>query len=254
MKNDGYRGIHDMAPIRVTIWNEFIHERNHPETSGYYPDGIHTYLAQALASDDFVIRTATQHQDAEHGLGGDVLDNTDVLLWWSHGGHKEVSDAVVERIAARVHAGMGFIPLHSAHASKPFTRLMGTPCALLWREANERARIWTADPTHPIAQGVPLEFVLEHEEMYGEVFQIPKPDDIVFITWFQGGNVFRGGVTFTRGMGKIFYFHPGHETLPSFHNPHVQQVLKNAIRWAKPTETRDLQSNCWVPPLESLDS
>ncbi len=241
-----------MAPIRVTIWNEFMHEMKEPRILDMYPGGIHEHLARALADDAFVIRTAHLRQDDEHGLSEAVLDDTDVLLWWGHIAHGEVSDAVADRVVRRVQEGMGFIPMHSAHMCKPFTRLMGTPCSLQWREANERARVWTVAPTHPIAQGVPLEFTLDHEEMYGEVFQIPRPDDTIFITWFQGGNIFRGGVTFTRGMGKIFYFHPGHETLPSFHNPHVLRVLKNAITWARPTEARDLKANCWVPPLETI--
>lgn len=241
-----------MAPIRVTIWNEFVHEQKEPSIMELYPGGIHKHLQNVLAQDDFIIRTATLHQDDEHGLSEALLNETDVLLWWGHIAHGEVSDAIVNRVVARVQQGMGFIPMHSAHASKPFMRLMGTPCALLWREANERAHVWTVSPYHPIAEGIPLQFTLPHEEMYGEVFQIPKPDDVIFITWFQGGNVFRGGVTFTRGAGKIFYFHPGHETLPSFHNEHVIRVLQNAIRWAAPAPSRDLRSNQRVDPIETL--
>lgn len=241
-----------MAPIRVTIWNEFVHEHTDPAVMAQYPGGIHEHLKQALAHDDFTITTAYLRQDAENGLSEALLANTDVLIWWGHIAHGEVSDQVVERVVARVHEGMGFIPLHSAHASKPFTRLMGTPCALNWREANERAHIWTVSPYHPIAQDIPLQFTLEHEEMYGEVFQIPKPDDIIFITWYQGGNVFRGGVTFTRGAGKIFYFHPGHESLPSFHNENVLRVIQNAIRWAVPSPARNLRSNERVDPIEAL--
>lgn len=241
-----------MAAIRVTIWNEYLHELTDDAVKAQYPDGIHMHLSRALASDDFVIRTATLHQDADNGLSQAVLDETDVLLWWGHCAHGEVSDATVDRVVSRVQNGMGLLALHSAHDSKPFKRLMGTSCALNWREANERAHIWTVAPYHPIAQGVPLQFTLEHEEMYGEVFQIPRPDDVIFISWFQGGNVFRGGVTFTRGAGKIFYFHPGHESLPSFHNPHVLTVLKNAIRWANPSPERDLKPNACVEPIESL--
>lgn len=242
-----------MSPIRVTIWNEYLHELTDPAVTAVYPQGIHEHLRARLASGDIECTTATLRQDESHGLTDDVLDRTDVLIWWGHLAHGEVSDEIVQKVLARVHAGMGFVALHSAHASKPFVRLMGTPCSLIWREANERAHLWTVSPTHPIAQGVPLQFTLEHEEMYGEVFQIPKPDDIIFLSWFQGGNVFRGGVTFTRGLGKIFYFHPGHETLPSFHNEHVLRVIGNAIRWAKPAEPVDLHANQWSAPIEPLD-
>ncbi len=241
-----------MPAIRVTIWNENVHEERDPKILELYPGGIHAHLARALAADDLIIRTATLRQDAEHGLSDAVLAETDVLLWWGHCAHGDVSDAVARKVVDRVHAGMGFIPMHSAHMAKPFRMLMGTPCALQWREANERAHVWTVAPAHPIAEGVPLMFTLDHEEMYGEVFQVPKPDDIVFITWFQGGNVFRGGLTYTRGMGKVFYFHPGHETLPSFRNENVVRVLGNAIRWAAPPEAKDLKSNEWVPPVEQI--
>lgn len=237
--------------IRVTIFNEFVHEKTEPSIMALYEGGIHSHLARVLAADDLDIHTVTLEQDEEHGLSEEALAQTDVLLWWGHIAHHKVSDIVVERVVKRVQEGMGFIPLHSAHASKPFVRLMGTPCALQWREANERTHIWAVSPYHPIAQGVPLQFTLDREETYGEVFQIPKPDDIIFISWFRGGNVFRGGVTFTRGAGKIFYFHPGHETFPSFHNEHVVRVIANAVRWAVPAEPRDLKSNCRVDPVEN---
>ena len=241
-----------MATIRVTIWNEFLHEKEIPSVTELYRDGIHEHLKRVLQREGFAIRTAYLEQDEEHGLSDDVLRETDVLLWWGHAAHHKVSDAVAERVVLRVQEGMGFIPLHSAHMCKPFTRLMGTPCALQWRDAGERARLWCVSPTHPIAKDVPLQFTLENEEMYSEVFQIPKPDDIVFITWFQGGNVFRGGVTFTRGMGKIFYFHPGHETWPSYYDENVLKIIRNAINWAAPAEPCDLKSNCWADPLEAL--
>lgn len=241
-----------MRPIRVTIWNENVHELSTPGILEMYPGGMHAHLARALSCEDFVIRTATLRQDVEHGLSEAVLSETDVLMWWGHVAHREVSDAVADRVVRRVHEGMGFIPMHSAHMAKPFTRLMGTPCALHWREANERAHVWTVAPNHPIARGVPLRFTLDHEEMYGEVFQVPRPDDLVFITWFQGGDVFRGGLTYTRGQGRIFYFHPGHETLPSFHNENVLKVLRNAIQWAAPAEPKDLQGNAWAAPIEPV--
>jgi trehalose utilization protein len=68
--------------------------------------------------------------------------------------------------------------------------------------------------------------------MYGEPFAIPEPLETVFITWYQGGEVLRSGVTFRRGAGHIFYFAPGHEAYPIYHNAQVQQVLRNAVKWA----------------------
>lgn len=238
--------------IRVTIWNEFWHEKNEEAVKKLYPEGMHMCLKNALQCGDFIIDTAYLEKDEEHGLSKETLDNTDVLLWWGHCRHGDVKDSVVERVCRRVNEGMGFIPLHSAHGSKPFGKLMGTDCTLIWRDANEPAHVWTVAPNHPITQGIPLEFKLESEEMYGEYFSIPKPDDLVFITWFKGGNVFRGGCTFTRGLGKIFYFHPGHEFCPSFYNPNVIAVIKNAIYWANPSEKRNLEGGAYKKEIEVI--
>jgi len=232
-----------MAKLRVTIWNEFFHEQTNEDVAAMYPDGIHEHLKKVLAADDLDIRCAWQMQDDHHGLSEQVLANTDVLLWWGHALHHGVREDIAQNVVARVHEGMGFIALHSSHMAKPFLRLMGTPGTLRWRCANERAIVWNINPGHPITQGVPLHFELEREEMYGEPFAIPQPEELLFITWFAGGNVFRGGCTFTRGKGKIFYFHPGHEDCPSYHNEHVVKVIANAIRWAAPPAPCDWQPN-----------
>ncbi len=236
--------------IRVTIWNEYLHETRAGIVKDLYPRGMHEALREALECDEFEITTAYLEQDEEHGLSKELLDNTDVLLWWGHTAHDRVRDDVAARVVSRVLNGMGFIPLHSAHYSKPFRKLMGTPCTLRWRNADERAHVWTVAPEHPIARDVPMHFELAGEEMYGEFFQIPKPDDIVFITWFKGGNVFRGGCTFARGQGKIFYFHPGHETCPSYYNPHVIKAIANAIHWARPTDRKDYGRGDYEHPIE----
>lgn len=220
--------------IRVTVWGENVQEHEHPVVARIYPDGMHTCIADALNADErLVARTATM-QEPEHGLTEDVLEATDVLTWWGHGAHDQVQDAVVDRIQTRVLQGMGLIVLHSAHFSKIFLRLIGTSGSLRWREAGERERLWVASPGHPITRGIGPQIVIPHEEMYGEPFGIPAPDDVVFISWFEGGEVFRSGVTFTRGAGRIFYFQPGHETYPTYHQPEIQQVLRNACAWAAP--------------------
>ena len=222
--------------INVTIWNEFLHEKQHEEVSRVYPEGIHIALQKGLACDQFNIRTATLDQP-EHGLTEEVLTNTDVLLWWGHMGHDQVEDYIVERVHARVMAGMGLIVLHSGHFSKIFKKLMGTGCDLKWREANEKERIWVVNSGHRIAEGLPEYITLDHEEMYGEHFDIPTPDELILVSWFQGGEVFRSGCTFYRGQGKVFYFRPGHETFPTYYNEHVLKVIANGIHWAKPTQT-----------------
>ncbi|MEX6508075.1 ThuA domain-containing protein [Jiella sp. M17.18] len=219
-------------PIRALVWNEFRHERENETVRSIYPDGIHAVIAAALAeTPDFQVSTATQ-DEPEHGLPQERLDQTDVLLWWGHKAHKEVSDTVVERVAARVHQGMGLIVLHSGHFSKIFKRLMGTPCSLRWREAGERERLWAVNRSHPVVQGVGPSIDLPNAEMYGEPFLVPEPMETVFISWFEGGEVFRSGLTYQRGAGRIFYFRPGHETYPIYHNPDIRRVLNNAVRWA----------------------
>lgn len=213
----------------------------------HYPEGIHKVIADFLEGD---VTTATLDM-LEHGLTEEVLNRTDVLIWWGHKAHDEVSDEIVEKVHQRILEGMGFIALHSAHFSKVFKKLMGTGCDLKWREAGEKERIWVINPAHPIAEGLPEYFELEEEEMYGEHFDIPAPDELLFLSWFEGGEVFRSGATFTRGNGKIFYFRPGHETYPTYHNEYVQKVIKNAVNWVKPTQsTYPTYGN--HQPIESL--
>jgi trehalose utilization protein len=222
------------AMIRVTIWNEARHEQHNPKVAAIYPNGIHGAIATAFAASEFHIQTATLDQP-EHGLSQTVLEHTDVLFWWGHLAHGEVEDEVVARVKSRVLSGMGLVVLHSGHFSKIFKVLMGTSCDLKWREANDRERIWTVAPGHPIASGLPENILLEAEEMYGEHFDVPPPEELVFVSWFSGGEVFRSGCTYTRGAGKIFYFRPGHETYPTYHHPQIRKVLQNAARWASPT-------------------
>ena len=143
-----------------------------------------------------------------------MLAETDVLTWWGHAAHGDVDDAIVERVQRHVLSGMGLIALHSAHFSKIFIRLMGTTCSLDWRAENDRELIWTVAAGHPIAQGIPHPLVIEREEMYGELFDIPQPDELVFVSSFTGGEVFRSGCCYRRGQGRVFYFRPGRPGVP----------------------------------------
>jgi trehalose utilization protein len=218
---------------RVTVWNEGRHEKTHEDVKRVYPNGIHTVIADHLRSQGFTVRTATL-DEPEHGLSDEVLAQTDVLTWWGHMAHQEMPDEIVDKVQRRVLDGMGLIVLHSGHASKIFRRLMGTSCDLKWREVGEMERIWVVEPGHPIAAGLGEYFEIPHAEMYGERFDIPAPETLVFLSWFEGGEVFRSGCCYRRGKGKVFYFRPGHETYPIYYQPEVRQVIANAVRWAAP--------------------
>ena len=239
--------------INVTVWSEYRHEKSHEEVARVYPKGMHEAIAEGLrAYPEYSVRTATL-DEPEHGLTQEVLDSTDVLTWWGHMAHHEVSDAIVERVRQRVWAGMGLIVLHSGHFSKIFKALMGTGCNLKWREANEKERLWVINPGHPIVAGIEEYFELPHEEMYGEHFDIPAPDELVLVSWFEGGEIFRSGCCFTRGAGKIFYFRPGHETYPTYFDANVRKVIGNAVRWAAPNGNQEpIRGN--VKPLEIIRS
>lgn len=240
--------------IQVTVWNEYRHELSDEDVRAVYPDGIHTAIATGLQEyADLVVRTATL-DEPENGLPQPVLDTTDVLIWWGHKAHPEVPDDLVDRIQRRVLDGMGLIVLHSGHHSKIFKRLMGTTANLKWREATDKERIWVVQPGHPIVHGVGEYIELPVEEMYGEFFDIPQPDELIMISWFTGGEVFRSGCCFFRGKGKIFYFRPGHESYPTYFDPEIRKVIANGVRWAAPVDgpIPDFGLNGPNAPLEPL--
>ncbi len=229
-----------MEPLRVTVWNEYLHELEHDVVGTIYPDGIHGALAGAVAEHHPTaeVRTATLRAP-DHGLSDELLATTDVLVWWGHMAHAEVSDAWAEKVHHAVLAGMGLVVLHSGHFSKPFKRVLGTHCSLSWREADEKERLWNIQPAHPIMAGIPDMFELAQEEMYGERFDVPEPDELLMLSWFQGGEVFRSLCTWRRGVGRVVYFRPGHETYPTYHHPHVRRIVANASDWARRRVTVD---------------
>ncbi len=232
--------------IRVTVWGENVHEHTNELVAKTYPQGMHGQIAAQLRKDSNLEVTTVTLQDPEHGMTVERLEATDVLTWWGHKAHGDVQDAIVDRVAKRVYEGMGLIVLHSGHFSKVFKKLMGTPCDLRWREAGERERLWVVNPGHRIARDLPAHFELEMEEMYGEPFGVPEPLETVFSSWFQGGETFRSGLVYRRGAGNIFYFRPGHETYPTYHDDNVGLVLRNAVNWAYNPRRYDAQ-----PPVSN---
>ena len=221
--------------IRVLVWNEFKHEQEMEKVAAIYPGGIHRTIADFLEKDkEIVVKTATLY-DEGCGITKEILDETDVLIWWGHAAHSQVPDQVAALIRDAVHEGMGAIFLHSAHHSKPFKLLMGTSCNLTWRVSNDTETLWVIDPAHPITRGIDRYFVLDAEETYGEPFTVPNPDKVLLISNYSGGEVFRSGLLYERVNGKIFYFQPGHETFPTYKVPEVQRIITNAVHFVAPT-------------------
>jgi len=243
------------APVRVLVWDE-----NPPHApKDLYPKSINGAIADALnkIGDGQIAATTASLDDAGQGISEDALQNTDVLLWWGHARHGEVSDETAERVRRAVwENGLGFIPLHSGHYSKPFKAVLECTGHLMggWREAPgfEPEEITVCAPRHPIAQGIE-DFTIPLEEMYGAPFGIPPFETLVFQSYFPlGGEYFPCGFTttvgagidaeFTSGPGKgvgrgdgkgrVFYFRPGHETCPTYHNATVQQIIANGVLWA----------------------
>lgn len=234
------------SPIRVTVWGENFHEQSERDLASMaerYPSGMHGAIASGLTDvlgDAVVVRTATQDQP-EHGLTEEMLASTDVLTWWGHATHSSVDDAVVDRVHGRVLGGMGLLVLHSGHFSKIFRRLMGTTCSLAWRNSGDTELIWSVNPTHPITVGIPQPILINEHEMYGEFFDIPAPDELIFISTFSGGEVFRSGCCWRRGKGKVFYFSPGDQEYPIYHHPDIKRVLANAVLWAGPENVTNFE-------------
>ena len=247
--------------IRVTIFNEFVQERLGRHTFDFIGEwseetrikmtkradeiaeaheggAIHDTLKKIVEeTGDVCVKHIGSVDMPECGLTEEVLEDTDVLLWWSHIAQEQVPYEVALRVRDHVQKGMGVIFLHSAHMCRPMQLLLGTSCTLRWREG-DKERLWCANPTHPIAKGVPECIYLEEEEMYGEYFDIPKPDELIFIGGFEGGEVFRSGCVWNRGYGKVFYFQPGHETYRSYFNPDIRRIIQNGVHYVANTEQR----------------
>jgi len=241
-----------MSRLAVTIYNEFLHERESEIVRAVYPDGIHAEVRSAVLERlDADVRVATL-REPEHGLTQAVVDATDVLFWWGHKAHAEVSDEVVERVHRAVLSGMGLVVLHSGHVSKVFKRVLGTSGWLRWREADEKERLWNLQPSHPLLEGIPEQFELEREEMYGERFDIPDPDELLMLSWFQGGEVFRSLCTWRRGHGRVIYFRPGHEAYPTYRDPHVRRILANAAGYAARRVRVDVSKPIQVQAFEPV--
>lgn len=242
--------------MKVTIFTEFNASMESEEAKVSYPEGMNACLYDFISKEHDVKMIVHSKDDDGSELTEEILKNTDVLIWWGHWYHGLVSDDVINMVADYVNRGMGFIALHSAHESKIFQKLVGTSGALSWREMGENERLWIIERNHPIVAGIEDTHIdIEHEEMYGEPFSIPAPDELVLISWFKGGEVMRSGCVFNRGYGKIFFFRPGHETLPTYKHAQVQRIVLNAIEYVKanrPIVEQPIKSVHIPVPLEKI--
>lgn len=244
----------EQKTIRVLVWDE---NPDHAD-KGIYPNSLNAALAEGLnhLGGGRIVATTAHLDQPEQGITEEALADADVLLWWGHMRHDEVTDATAQRVRHAVHEnGLGFLPLHSAHYSKAFKAVLDCTGHLQggWREADgfEVEEITVAAPRHPIAQGIE-NFVLDKEEMYGAPFGAPPFDTLVFQSYFPlGGEYFPCGFTTTvgkgidpgfesgdgdgqnrgEGAGRVFYFRPGHETVPTYFNPIIQKIILNAVLW-----------------------
>lgn len=241
--------------VRVLVWDE-----NPPHApKEVYPHSINGAVAEALNElGNGLVEARTANLDQpEQGITEEALRQTDVLFWWGHARHGQVSEETASRVRQHVYErGMGLVALHSAHYSKPFQRVLQCSGHLKggWRDTQpaDTEEIRVCAPRHPIAEGI-SDFTLPREEMYGAPFDVPPSLCLVFQSYFPlGGEYFPCGICWTvgtgktegftsgpgggvgegQGIGRVFYFRPGHETFPTYFDPNVRRVLYNAALWA----------------------
>lgn len=230
----------DTSKRRVVAWSEGSANVD-PASKVVYPNDINSAIAEGLKpleSQGWEVLRASLG-DPDQGLSDERLNSTDVLIWWGHKKHNQVSDELVGKIVKRVkEQGMGFIGTHSAHFSKPLKKLLGTPCS--WREYvldGTTVEISVKEPNHPICKGV-SNFTIPIER-YGEPFAVPTPESVPLDGLYTRPNgqkePGRMGLCWTIGKGKVFYFTPGHETFPDYFRPQVRTIFINAVQWAAGT-------------------
>lgn len=222
--------------MKILIYNEGRDERLKPEVLEVYPDGIGAVLKDVVSSipGAEILGIISMYDMGTMEEMDKLLAITDVLVFWSHGGNSMFPDDIATLIQNHVLRGMGFVVLHSAIGSKPFKALMGTTCSIHYRH-DDFERLTCCNPQHPIAAGLPLHIELEKEESYGEYIDVPKPDDIIYLGWFDSGEVCRSVMTWHRGYGKVVFLQPGHETNPSYYDQHIRKLICNSCIWSART-------------------
>ena len=107
-------------PVHVVVWDE-----QQPEQKAAYDHFLGNAIAESLTRQPGLVVKSVRLDDPDQGLPPAVLDECDVLIWWGHLRHKDVSQETVTRVLDRIKAGkMDLIALHSAHWSRPFVEAM----------------------------------------------------------------------------------------------------------------------------------
>lgn len=214
--------------VNALVWSEGT------EPEDVYPDGIRAVIADALKADGIDTRTRSI-EDKQQGVIDADLAWADVLLWWGHLKHDEITDETVDRIEDAVREdGLGFISLHSSHYARPFKRLVDASGDLgeyrFDDDESESVGVVAAD--HPIAEGVD-DFTIPEAEMFGDPFDVPEPETVVLHSMYSNGDEeMDSGITFQFGEGRGFYLRSGHEEFEIYYMNEIQQILVNATRWA----------------------
>lgn len=215
------------APLRVHVWCEGTAPR------AVYPNDVDGAVADHLGKLPTLQVRRGRLADPSAGLAEDVLDATDVLLWWGHLRHDDVPNDRAEAVVRRVREGkLGLIALHSSCTSKPFKGLMGMACEPGgWREDGRPEHVKIVAPDHPIARGV-TPFTIPRSDMFAEPFEVPAPESVVLVSNWDNGETVRSGLTWTVGKGRVAFLRTGHDAFPVLFHPSVRQIIANATLWA----------------------
>lgn len=215
--------------VNALVWSEGT------EPEDVYPRGVRGPIADYLSEETDIEARTRSIEDEDQGVSGDDLEWADVILWWGHLRHDDVTDETVDRIEEHVREnGVGFVSLHSAHYARPYKRLIGMSGDLGGHRLtdDESEYVEVCAPDHPIAEGVD-DFTLPEVEMFGEPYDIPEPETVVLHSEYsEGDEEFRSGVTFEFGEGRGFYLRPGHEEFEIYLDDNIQRIVTNATRWA----------------------
>ncbi|MEZ5042821.1 MAG: alpha/beta hydrolase fold domain-containing protein [Saprospiraceae bacterium] len=147
--------------IKVVVWDE-----RQKKQQKAYPDFMGNHIADYLKKNDLLRVYSVGLDDPEQGLSDEVLENCEVMIWWGHVRHPEISVATSKKLIERVKAGtLEMIFLHSAHWANPFVEAM-----------NEVTRQRVEAKYATLEAQVTIEFVTPPDSLR---FRVPKLGEMV---------------------------------------------------------------------------